>query len=89
MTPRERANGAGASRLSGAAIVVVGAATGIGGVPDNPIRIDPGADLAPLVAFRAGFEARTLTAQTVMLDGALWWRRRRPPPRCTARKRRS
>ena len=49
------------------------AAMGAGeGVPDNPIRIDPAADLAPLVAFLAGSEARTLTGQTVMLDGALW-----------------
>jgi hypothetical protein len=32
MTPMERANGADAGRLSRAAIVVVGAATGIGGV---------------------------------------------------------
>ena len=40
--------------------------------PDTPVPIDPAADLAPLVAFLAGSEARTLTGQTVMLDGGLW-----------------
>ena len=49
------------------------AAMGAGeGVPDTPVPIDPAADLAPLVAFLAGSEARTLTGQTVMLDGGLW-----------------
>jgi NAD(P)-dependent dehydrogenase (short-subunit alcohol dehydrogenase family) len=42
------------------------------GVPHSPIPIDPAADLAPLIAFLAGSEARVLTGQTIMLDGALW-----------------
>jgi NAD(P)-dependent dehydrogenase (short-subunit alcohol dehydrogenase family) len=49
------------------------AAMGAGeGVPDPPVEIDAADDLGPLVAFLAGSEARTLTGQTVMLDGALW-----------------